>query len=244
MDGQEEHLHLIGTDAPRDRKVRVPRDGKASRSHSRTHQHRRRGFRRTGKTERDKGDRLYSYVWIKIDERWELLNDVLLREGLAGYEKPTKGNTRYDDDLQKAAETAKKSKLGYYATCTGKLHNDDKEYRCLKVKDDWVALIESGVRPETDATIRRARAVRAPGFEISGLLPADLQGPGLAGSDNIAVWTTESFREPTSETLMSVLEVNSGKSLAFDYSNWPPQRYEIKPLHEAKDCVKRAFDKD
>jgi endonuclease YncB( thermonuclease family) len=239
---EEEHIHLIGVDAPEvskweclafeagDRVIELaPTDTEV--------------YIERGQTERDKGGRLYAYIWIPLNGRWELLNQVLLREGLAGYDEPAAGNTKYDKELKKAAGAAKKAKDGYFSACGSKLHNDDKKYRCLPVSDELVAAIEALSYDSAWAgdLLRGARAVRSPSYVHAYAVAADIEGPGMEGNDQVAVW----FVPGTVDSADYILQIRGTQGFAEQYTPSIDafgyvDTVDFKGWEEARGCVQDA----
>lgn len=71
----------------------------------------------------------------------------------------------------------------------------EEESRCRKVPTAVVDAISTGLEVEGGGKLRGARAVRSDDFERAYFVSADIQGPGLEGSDDIATWTTNRLGE-------------------------------------------------
>lgn len=86
---------------------------------------------------------------------------------------------------------------------------------CEAVPPEVVARVAEGIKPETGAALRAAQAVRSPDHAQAWYVAADLEGPGLDGGDQIAVWLTNSIMADEPGMLLSV------GSMATEFSDWP-----------------------
>src|SRR5688500_2919509 len=62
--------------------------------------------------------------------------------------------------------------------------------RCLSVSSVVLTGIANGLTVDGGGTLRGAQAVRSEDFADTWLVAADIEGPGLDGPDQIAVWST------------------------------------------------------
>jgi micrococcal nuclease len=124
VDGEEEEINLIGTDAPEvgdsdddlgecyakeaaDRiEDLIEKDGTV--------------YLERDEENKDGKDRLLRYVWLegKDGKKAFLLNTKLVREGYATF-KSKDPNTKYDENFTKAEDEAKDKKRGLWKTCGG-----------------------------------------------------------------------------------------------------------------------------
>jgi endonuclease YncB( thermonuclease family) len=143
-------------------------------------------------TDRDGKNRILRYVWVpgKDGKSAFLLNERLIKEGYASF-KAKDGNTKYDKHLKKAENAAKKAKAGLWGICGGA---HEAQLRCEEVPQEIVEAIATGILPETGATLRGAQAVKSKDFEKVWFVAADLEDPGLDGTDQIGVWATNNIQ--------------------------------------------------
>jgi micrococcal nuclease len=124
IDGDEEEINLIGTDAPEV----GDGDDDPGECYSKEASERIKALIEEGGTiylERDEEnkdgkDRLLRYVWLesKDGKKAYLLNTKLVREGFATF-KSKDPNTKYDDNFTKAEKEAKEKKRGLWKSCGG-----------------------------------------------------------------------------------------------------------------------------
>ena len=84
--------------------------------------------------------------------------------------------------------------------------------RCEAVAQAVVAAMAEGLTVEGGGSLRNAMAVRSGDFEKVWFLAADLQGPGLESSQDIAVWATND--------IVGLGSVFSVDEVAKEFSQW------------------------
>jgi hypothetical protein len=84
---------------------------------------------------------------------------------------------------------------------------------CEKVPKSLVRAIESGLTVQGGGQLKGAKAVKSNDFESVYYVSAELQGPGLEGSGDIATWATNSLK--AGEGLILAAD-----AVAKEFSDW------------------------
>lgn len=92
--------------------------------------------------------------------------------------------------------------------------------RCIAVDPLVVDAIESGIKPETDATLHNVWAVRSDDFELVWFVAGDLEGPGLEAKDDIAIFATNMLGEDGTYDGLGGMVLAVG-GFATEFSVWP-----------------------
>jgi hypothetical protein len=85
--------------------------------------------------------------------------------------------------------------------------------RCLNVPPALINAIRTGVTAQDGASLRYAQAVKSADFTSAYFVSADIQAPGLEGSDDVATWATNRLR--VGGLIYAV------DAFANRFSNWP-----------------------
>ena len=104
--------------------------------------------------------------------------------------------------------------------------------RCEAVSDDLLAAIGSGL-DGGGLTLREGQAVRSEEREEVWFVAADIEGPGLEGTSDIAVWATNSL-EVGGGLILSV------DALAQEFSVWPDADTTDAEIADTEDGVDEA----
>lgn len=237
-DAQEE-ITLIGADAPEtdkwecgaftaaDRLVDLaPKDGTV--------------YLVRGSKDRDKKHRLLRYVWTPTSDGGAIfVNAQMLREGLAGFNAPDKGNEQYADQLKAAEAAAKQERVGIWTDDCGGPH--EKISPCQPVADDVVELIAAGLKPEVQGWLRGAQAVRSPSYRSVYLVAADIEGPVTQGTQDTGVWAVIG----NIDSAGSVLGIEAMKGFASTFSDFKAMgtldTMDTQGYKEALDCSRNAL---
>jgi endonuclease YncB( thermonuclease family) len=124
VDGEEEEINLIGTDAPEvgdgDDDLGECYAKEASERIKELIEEDATLYLERDEENKDGKDRLLRYIWLegKDGKKAFLLNTKLVREGFATF-KSKDPNTKYDDNFSKAEDEAKDKKRGLWKTCGG-----------------------------------------------------------------------------------------------------------------------------
>ena len=114
------------------------------------------------------------------------------------------------------------------------------ESRCVTPHPDIVTEIASFLDLEGKATLRGAQAVRTRDYERVWFVAADIQAPGLEGSDDVFVWATQSVDQMGSW-------INSVRGGSETVSKWPND-YGFTTAddgaREAKECTRELLAKE
>jgi hypothetical protein len=89
---------------------------------------------------------------------------------------------------------------------------EEAESRCEPVDDVVVDGISEGLTIEGGGSLRNAQAVKTDDHEDIWFVAADLQGPGLEGSGDIAIWAVNDLEAPS-----AVFAVDA---VAKEFSDW------------------------
>ena len=103
--------------------------------------------------------------------------------------------------------------------------------RCLNVSGAKLNDIEQGLEP--GLSLRNGQAVRSDDYEQVYMIAADIQGPGLEGSDDVGVWSSNSLR--ANQGLVFAVD-----AVAREFTNWgrlPNSSSTDHGVREAKRCV-------
>lgn len=106
--------------------------------------------------------------------------------------------------------------------------------RCLDVKQETLATIESGAMEDSGAKIVRGKAVKSNDFENVYFVATEVQAPGIESPDNIAVFDTNDIN--------NITIVNSSNAEARALFVWPDDnRTSVNDdgHKEAIDCLKQ-----
>lgn len=83
---------------------------------------------------------------------------------------------------------------------------------------DWIAL---GLYPEDGTELSDTWAVRSDDFENVWFVASDLDGPGMDGPDEIALWATSALDEDGQHAPGDGGVVLSVNGIAAEFSDWP-----------------------
>jgi hypothetical protein len=106
--------------------------------------------------------------------------------------------------------------------------------KCLKVSPKIVKAIQTGL--ERGLTLRGARAVKSGDYRNVFMVAADIQGPGLKGKNDTAVWATNRLNDYGL--------IYSADALATEFSDWgngPGFSSTDDGVYEAKQCSIRSI---
>jgi len=110
--------------------------------------------------------------------------------------------------------------------------------RCEDVPQPAQDAIATGIVADSGAMLRGWQMVKSKDYESVWFVAADLEGPSLDGTDQIAVWAMNQPDDPTSSLVLSV------DGLALQFSDWGDGSTTDAHLSinddgvsEAKDCV-------
>lgn len=113
--------------------------------------------------------------------------------------------------------------------------------RCESVPADIVAGIESGLTVAGGASLRGAKAVRSQDYQKVWFVAADIQGDGMEGNSQIAVWATNSIASAGAGMIFAA------DGLAKEFSEWGAagigDQFSVtdEGVAEAKECVRNAL---
>lgn len=92
--------------------------------------------------------------------------------------------------------------------------------RCIAVDPLLVETIESGLKPDTGATLHNVWAVRSDDFELVWFVAGDLEGPALDADDDIAIFATNMLDEDGNYDGGAGFIFAVG-GFATEFSDWP-----------------------
>lgn len=111
--------------------------------------------------------------------------------------------------------------------------------RCENVQQFLIRYINDGLTVDGGGSIRAAKAVRSTDYESVWIVAADLQGPGLDGSNQIGVWATNNISDPSAGGLLY-----SVNGIASEFSEWgkgPGIPLNADGVQDSIDCTKQAL---
>jgi hypothetical protein len=113
--------------------------------------------------------------------------------------------------------------------------------RCENVPPALVAAMEEGLELSGGGgSLTNAKAVKSNDFERVYFISADIDGPGLEGSDDIGTWVTNGTLQDSGLTL-------SVDNVAIEFSTWPDisttdleVSMQNDGAEESRECVEAA----
>lgn len=111
----------------------------------------------------------------------------------------------------------------------------EQSLRCQRVAPKVVGAISTGINT-SGIRLRGARAVRSGDYKRFYFVAADLQGAGLTGKDDIAVWATNRIAD-----YGSIFSADAVASEFSDWGNGPGFSSFDDGYDAAVDCTRRAL---
>jgi len=114
--------------------------------------------------------------------------------------------------------------------------------RCIIPDQPVIDWIELGLYPDDGTHLRHVWAVKSDDFENVWFVAADLEGPGMEGDGEIAIWATNALASDGKPQPDGGGFVWWANHMAEEFADWPHGQLnefeEYDGMDDAKDCAK------